>query len=376
MITFERFKYFKNERYFMAILRIAQFTDIHDTVKDKFWKTKAIRKFLRSKHADVACLGGDFVEADVYRKELNSGGIKQKISKAISEILSEEETTLLIASEEISPYLADNSIEDIKRYFRESEQDEKSRMMHTLAEIYSQNQERIEKSKSKFERAKRMLSEISSTAERRAVEKAAIDIKSIDDILEDVDVPMLGVLGNHDPGLTYQILKKVKWLDKEKPVTIRGVKFAGARNLTQYDKAIESAIYYAGIEFEKAVNPDKLDKILREREKEQVFANISPDYNRLSEEKFDVFLTHKGFDGYAANKQSQFPFSIPLRELLLKNKALLLCGHIEDYGLIGSREFQGLRTTRDLFYVVGYDSDKKRAVYVDIYKWIRKAELN
>lgn len=344
----------------MAIIRIAQFTDIHDA--PDFGKTKAVANFLNSGKCDIGYLGGDFVQAGRYMNIL-----QEKMSKQGLAGLNKEEQNLFQVYAQMQGFLAESSLEEIKEQLAQIEKkNDELKKIDELVKEYEKNQKAISDNKNKYDaligQSQKSVKEMMQTAES--------DLKTMDGILAGVTVPLLGVAGNHDPGLIYDAMPHIKWTEKGIQV-VKGIRFAGAPNLTQYDCAVQPQTgYYEGIEFETPAEQSKLEAAVKQHSKDEVYSNISPAYARLKNEKFDVLLAHKGFEEGASDGKKQFPFSIPLLELVKKNKAITLNGHIHrQKGLSYGKEYDGIRSSDQVFFVVGYDDQKRKLEYIDKYKW-------
>ncbi len=345
----------------MTILRIGQFTDIHD-VPD-FGKTKAIADFLNSGKVDVGYLGGDFVQARRYMNLL-----QERMAKQGLEGLSKDEQQLFQVYAQMQGFLAESSLEEIKEQLAQIEKkNDELKELEQMVKSYEANQKTINANKGRYN----SIIEQSQKGVKEMMQTAESDLKAIDKILSSASVPLLGVAGNHDPGLIYKAMPHIKWAEQGIQV-VKGVRFAGAPNLTQYDfgNVLPQTGYCEGMELEIPADPSKLEQLVKQHGKDEVYSHFSSSYARLKNEKFDILLAHKGFEECASDGKNQFPFSIPLLELVKKNKAVTLNGHIHGpNGFKCGKEYRGIRSSDQIFFVVGYDDQKKCVEYLDKYRW-------
>ena len=248
----------------MAIVRIGQFTDIHDA--PGFGKTKAIAEFLNSGKVDIGYLGGDFVQAGRYMKILQEKMQKQDLAG-----LNKDDQQLFQVYAQMQGFLAENSLEEIKEQLAQiDKKNDELKGIEQMVKFYEQNQKKINDNKKKYD----SLIEQSQKGVKEMMQTAESDLKTIDQIISGVTIPLLGVAGNHDPGFIYQLMPHIKWAEKGIQV-VKGIRFAGAPNLTQYDCAVQQQTgYYEGMEFEAPADPSKLEALVKQHGKEKVYAEI------------------------------------------------------------------------------------------------------
>ena len=165
----------------MAIVRIGQFTDIHDA--PGFGKTKAIAEFLNSGKVDIGYLGGDFVQAGRYMKILQEKMQKQDLAG-----LNKDDQQLFQVYAQMQGFLAENSLEEIKEQLAQiDKKNDELKGIEQMVKFYEQNQKKINDNKKKYD----SLIEQSQKGVKEMMQTAESDLKTIDQIISGVTIPLL-----------------------------------------------------------------------------------------------------------------------------------------------------------------------------------------
>jgi len=214
--------------------------------------------------------------------------------------------------------------------------------------------------------------------------------ETLNDALEAFDVPLLGVRGNHDFDGVYETLSNITFVEKTGGVDLNGLVIQAAPNV--YEQVGPGEVYKT-LERDLATHPQDLQMIVQyiaqkdgegEAKKyvEQVQSGNPYDvpeyikemidtYKRLKGKQGDVLLTHKGPDQLAKQGDRDYGSGIGLHHIIKEmDPSIILGGHIHDDGAFDdSHGYQGLRSSDKVVYINHIDTDSKRIVAIDVYKW-------
>lgn len=224
----------------------------------------------------------------------------------------------------------------------------------------------------------------------KMLEYAKQQYQTLNAALESFNVPLLGVRGNHDFDGAYEILSNITFVEQTGGVNLKGLIVQAAPNVYEHMGPQE---VYKTLERDLATHPQDLQMILQQiaqkdgedAAKEYMkkvksgnpydvpehIKEVIDTYKRLQGKPGDILLTHKGPDELAKQGDRDYGSGIGLYHIIQEMEpSIILGGHIHDDGAYDdSHGYQGLRSSDKVVYINHIDTDTKKLVAIDIYKW-------
>jgi len=379
----------------MALLKILQASDIHETSNKTLDKYQYIRDAANQNKVDAVILNGDLFYKQESHRVMR---VQHESMERLMGWVNSKDRSLLELHQQVeilggprglletinSPELEDEDVRKaytklLKKYEMKYEQIKVAIERNSTAINYSDKLVKKEIAKLK--------PEIDKQTEKR--------FKRLDKILGQIKAPVYFVRGNWETDNFYDFKwKNAKILEKEGVVDIKGVKFAGAPNWYErlsdmpkefYEK-MEKDIPWGGHTgaFEQLLEAEGTAEEKEQWENGTVpssFAQRTAPFQRLKDKQFDVLVTHKGPHNLATERAKRMHYDSGIGlEALVRHVArpkVILGGHIHGKGLTLRQpvyedySYQGVRSSDEVFYVLDIDTDSKQIVPNGIlpYKW-------
>ncbi len=368
----------------MAVIKLLQASDVHEEDDVRMPRWKAVRSLANSSKVDIALLLGDFfhtqdvVIADELKKEL-SAEYQTHFPKSLLKDV-QVHTDLVGSIKQVG------GLENLKQAVEAPGVPEEMRKeIKGQIAYYEANKDRIKNSLDAIGKDKWLQGKHKSIADIISKE-AGSRYKKLDELVGGIKAPVLGVRGNWEVDCVYD-MKKIQFVEK-KPVTVKGLTFAGAPNWYEALAHLPGELY-SKHEWDPA-NPqgvvDFIQKNGTQEDLEKYVRNVEagnplaipekmlkkfPTYARLENVKADVLLTHKGPGLMAMEGDEDRGSGYGLEHAMRKMKPSMVLGaHIHGKGLFTDEDgYQGLKSTDRRVYISHVDNSAKKILKIEVYKW-------
>ncbi len=357
------------------MVKILQASDIH--IGNNPYRFKAIAELANKQAVDGVFLLGDFVRGGKYLAMALKG------KKRESEILSRELTPRELENLEINREIQEQGLEGLtSTAVSEDIPLRARRRIKHLLDLYSERKDEIRASAPRYQQAvNRRLQELAKAAQetiQQIAEKSEEDYGVIDDILAEINAPVFGVAGNHDP-LTVYGMRNITFVERqEQPVELKGLRIVASVNSYEKISGTPQQLYpHLGIDRTEKELAQFIRRYGTEEDLERWYES-NREWQRLRDlEDVDILLTHKGLDSLAeSSEQSNHSFGSGVARFMRENQIpMAFCGHIHSGLFTDEHGYQGLRSSDKRVYVVEINERTKEIDKIIVYKWKRNPEV-
>lgn len=391
----------------MTTLNIVAASDIHeeryedDDESEAFPKYQHIRDLVRSERADALILHGDYF--DEQQEVMPVLRVRQQGVARLNRWVDSADQGLIELYGAIMQF---GGMEGIRRTLDDPGSDPGMRKeLEAIVKMTAGRGPEIEavarKYKGLVEFSQRWTDADIVDLKKELAEENVYRFRRLDQILGQAGCPVYAVRGNWetDAVLEYK-WQNLKFLEKSGVVDIKGVKIAGVPNWYEAPAPLATSGFYKNREQDPAFGGNRggldqefehlLFKNGTEQEKmgwtmaRQIptrFLAKNPVWNRLKDEpKIDVIVTHKGPDELATEGEGQamknYGSGIGLAvAIATKKPSVVIAGHIHGKSKVvhqpisEDHAYQGVRTSNEEFFGMTIDTDSKRIVKMDKFRW-------
>lgn len=368
----------------MAVLKLLQASDVHEEDDVRMPRWRDVRSLANSSKVDIALLLGDFFDE---QDSMIAAELQKELSAACQQHFPKSMLKDVDVYNRLNRHVQEvGGLERLKQAVEGPEvPDELRNEIKGLIGYFEANKNRIKPSLDAFSRDKWLKDKHKKMADVISQE-AGERYKRLDDLVGGIKAPVLGVRGNWEVDCVYD-MKKIQFVEK-KPVTIKGLTFAGAPNWYERLAALPAGLY-AKHEWDPASVDDMVNFIQNngtQEDLEKYVRNVEagnplaipekikkklPTYARLENVKADVLLTHKGPGLMAVEGDKDLGSGFGLEHAMQKMKPkIVLGGHIHGKGFFTDEDgYQGLRSTDRRVYISHVDNSAKKILKIEVYKW-------
>lgn len=370
----------------MGTVKILQATDFHfKNDEDLETRMRELKKTAHESDVDIAYFGGDFFDEQdprLYQELMQTA--QQELYQTLETELGEDVAQAFGIAQTINQL---GGLERISALLQSGKlNEEQTQQLTQLTKVYQENEEAIHQS---LELVKPYMEEFErkhAYVTGQVKEAAKRNYERMDELLADFSCETWGVRGNHDIDPIYDVMKNLKFVEKEGSLVLKGIKFAGAGNW--YEMVLPEQFYKdATID---PVSPQQIAEIIQEHgSKEDLEAYVKSvqedknpfkfpeyvldhleEYQRLNDVEADVLLTHKGHGKMAGQGDRYFGSGMGLELAMQKMQPkVVLGGHVHGPLYTEDHGYQGFRTGDKHVYILNMDTDTKQVVSYDVFEW-------
>jgi len=351
----------------MAIAKLLQVSDLHD--KGDCREIDGLAQLVNETKPDSILAAGDIFDGIVYHKLFLEAN--EKIDSIIN--LTDEEKVI----SKIQPMyeqLRNMSEDEIKQKIQNLDKPEKEKkQIIENVQTYLENKEEInqimDNLDSKIKNNQEKIAEIN----QEVINTIAQNMKKSDEELSKIKPKIIATRGDHETDIAY-LVKNIHWLEKDGPVSVKGLTIAGAPNTYEQIKGIPEELYNKLEEDEPIKDIEEFikqygtkDDLEKFKENNQTYQRLE---NQLKDKKADILVTHKGIDSFAGKWGYGAGLALWVKEKTIDGKKpIILCGHEHSNPFYSNEHgYEGLRSNPERAYVLYVDTETKKIKEIDVYK--------